>query len=592
MAAAILPLSGFLFPYNLLWGTLTFSDILAAPSDSGLEPPTRRGQQPMKPEEKALPGTSPQKAIERLLEVEGWRFSKFERLPSGGFALIGTDGAGQPVVLMYPGPDAISLDVMEAALAAQQYYHQGRGRTVVLSTGRFVDDIVQVAQQTGIELWAADAPIVQAGLYRNPRDTVTTLGKAAPDGERALSCPSCGKWNRLDWTQTATCVNCGRPLLPSTPSFSSPLASALPSPPAGTTPPPSAVPKAPPPSPWPPRWLGGLVVIGVLGVIVNLAYLSNAQRFNPGNQPVGQPSLTPGRAAAPYSATPPDQIPAPLRPFPEVITGHLINNQVMFPAELVGPTGKTAPVEVIVDSGNANLDGVYEPIAESVGLVQTGTRLLLGIQGPATVQPQYGGFTLIPQGQYVAGQPGSSLQVPEAIGLPQIVGGSTVNLGQETLGHEAQFVEVNGQWWFGWYPAPAAQPPATPPPAPPGTPRTLPDGWKAWTYHTAEYTAFFALPPSWTQVPSLPNMWQGPEYANVSFNVVSTAERVPILRPGIWGPQSSQNIPYIANGYDTRIFYQQLGADTYAMVEVVLPVQQQDLAVAIAETMRFVPNAP
>ncbi|MCL6563084.1 MAG: hypothetical protein K6U87_08765 [Firmicutes bacterium] len=286
--------------------------------------------------------------------------------------------------------------------------------------------------------------------------------------------------------------------------------------------------------------------------------------------------------------TGPGQIPALLRPFPEVITGHLVNNQVIFPAELIGPTGKTASVEVLVDSGNANLDGVYEPIAQAVGLVQTGTRPLLGIQGPATVQPQYGGFTLIPQGQFVVGQAGSRLQIAQAIGLPQVVGGSTVNLGQETLGHGAQFVEVNGQWWFGWYPVGPGQ---SPPPAPSLPPPRLPDGWKAWSYRTAAYTVVFALPPAWAHVPSLPNVWQGPGNANISFNVVSSAERVPILRPGIWGPQSAQNVPYLANGYVTRIFYQQLGVGTYAMVEIVLPVQEQDLALAIAEAMRFVPNA-
>jgi hypothetical protein len=553
----------------------------------------------MEPEEKTSPGYSLQKTVERSLEAQGWRFSKFERPTGGGFNLIGKDGAGQPaVVLVSAGLETTGLKALEAAIAARRYYHQGRGRAIVLFSGTLSDHLVRVADQSGVELWDADLQPVQTGLDKNPRPPAATLGKTdgALNPEQASWCPSCGKLNRLDWTRNGSCAGCGQPL-PFARSSLSPHPPTF-SPPPGEETRPQELYQTPPLSSRPPRWLAGLVVVGVLGVIINLVHLSSTGQLSPGQQPasppargaVRQPSPPPGGTATPYSATPSRQIPALLRPFPEVITGHLVNNQVMFPAELIGPTGKTASVEVMVDSGNANLDGVYEPIAEAAGLIQTGTRLLLGIQGPATVQPQYGGFLLIPQGQFVAGRAGSPLQVPEAIGLPQIVGGSTVNLGQDTLGHEAQFVEINGQWWFGWYPS--AQSPTTPPPAPPDTRKTLPGNWKAWTYASSGYTVSFALPPTWTQVPSAPSMWQGPENSDVSFNLVSAAERVPILRPGIWGPQSTQNIPYIANGYDTRIFYQQLGADTYAMVEIVVPVQEQDLALAIAETMRFVPNAP
>jgi|GEM_PF-5904685 len=306
-------------------------------------------------------------------------------------------------------------------------------------------------------------------------------GVLARHPERGYPCPACGQPGLLE---LKTCLECGQPLLPvAAPGASPPTTAPPPVPPAAASPSPAPPPITPGPPPPPARSHAGRWMI--LGAVVALGaavgfdlFLSHVQRLGQAYQQLNRDAQalsqhTPPSASPASSPSPePQAVPAAVRGYANIISGHVsaLSHQAEFPAILVGPSGQRVAVTVMIDTGNGSYDAVVPRVAQAAGLRVIGSVPEQGAVGPIEDEPLYQGFTLIPQGHFWKGTPGATLSASPVIAIPNTINGATVNLGQATLGHDAQFVEANGDWWFGWN-STTYIPPTTPPTlAPPTTP--------------------------------------------------------------------------------------------------------------------------
>lgn len=313
---------------------------------------------------------------------------------------------------------------------------------------------------------------------------------ALDSGSRQVQCPKCGTPNdpnRVD------CVQC-RYLLTAPPPKTETVHQAPE--PAAEVPSPSTPTGgfAPPPRKTRGIWIGVAVAALAAGGLVHLsrgitssqptaaappAHSSPAPSTAP---PATKPSTTPSQPTThvtktpAHTATPASQpssakaLPMAVAADPVVISGtvnKVDGGVVVFPATLVTEAGARHGVTVYIDTGNGNMDGITNSLAQQIGLLVTGQSGEIGVNGTDQQQPVYQGFSLIPQAHYVVGSV-TALNVPKVIGMGDGVGpgGSqpAVNLGQASLNQGVNFYEAAGQWWVGWQGPATVTPPTSPPP--------------------------------------------------------------------------------------------------------------------------------